>query len=159
MNGKLNESNCSWAARYGLDAICASPDVKDPARLYPTVEELNQMLELANKHKLKVEMIDSILLTSSNVDREKHPAIVLGLSPERDRDIDAVLTTIRNCAAAGIRTVKYNMSILGVVRSGKVKGRGDTVYNKWNYKEALAQNKPQTRAGNVSEAEFWDRIE
>ena len=33
MNGKLNESNCSWAARYGLDAICASPDVKDAARL------------------------------------------------------------------------------------------------------------------------------
>ena len=159
MNGKLNESNCSWAARYGLDAICASPDVKDPSRLYPTVEELNQMLDTANKHKLKVEVIDSILLTSSNVDREKHPAIVLGQSPERDRDIEAFQTTIRNCAATGVRTLKYNMSILGVVRSGKVPGRGDTMYNKWNYREALAQNKPLTRAGNVSEAEFWDRIE
>ena len=31
MNGKLNESNCSWAARYGLDAICASPDVNPRA--------------------------------------------------------------------------------------------------------------------------------
>ena len=159
MNGKLNESNCSWAARYGLDAICASPNVADPNRLYPTVDELKAMIDMADKHKLKVEVIDSILLTSSNVDREKHPAIVLGQSPERDRDIEAVQTTIKNCAAAGIRTLKYNMSILGVVRSGKVKGRGDTVYNKWNYKEALAQNKPQTRAGNVSEAEFWDRIE
>ncbi|HEU0095861.1 MAG TPA: mannonate dehydratase [Rhizomicrobium sp.] len=159
MNGKLNDSNCSWAARYGLDAICASPDVKDPSRLYPTAEELNQMLDIASKHKLKVEVIDSILLTSSNVDREKHPAIVLGQSPERDRDIEAFQTNIRNCAATGIRTLKYNMSILGVVRSSKVPGRGDTVYNKWNYKEALAQNKPQTRAGNVSENEFWDRIE
>jgi mannonate dehydratase len=159
MNGKLNESNCSWAARYGLDAICASPDVKDPTRLYPTVEELNQMLDIANKHKLKVELIDSILLTSSNVDREKHPAIVLGQSPERDRDIEQIQTTIKNCAATGIRTLKYNMSILGVVRSGTVPGRGDTQYNKWNYKEALAQNNPQTRAGNVSENEFWDRIE
>jgi len=159
MNGKLNDSNCSWAARYGLDAICASPDVKDSARLYPTVEELNQMLDIANKHKLKVEVIDSILLTSSNVDREKHPAIVLGQSPERDHDIEAIQTTIKNCAAAGIRTVKYNMSILGVVRSGKVKGRGDTLYNKWSYKEALAQNKPMTKAGAVSESEFWDRIE
>ena len=159
MNGKLNESNCSWAARYGLDAICASPDVKDAARLYPTVEELNQMLDMANKHKLKVEVIDSILLTSSNVDREKHPAIVLGQSPERDRDIEAFQTTIKNSAAAGIRTVKYNMSILGVVRNGKVPGRGDTVYNKWNYKEAVAANPPMTRAGAVSETEFWDRIE
>jgi mannonate dehydratase len=159
MNGKLNDSNCSWAARYGLEAICASPDVKDPTRLYPTVEELNLMLDMAHKHKLKVEVIDSVLLTSSNVDREKHPAIVLGQSPERDRDIEAFQTNIRNCAATGVRTLKYNMSILGVVRSGKVPGRGDTVYNKWNYKEALAQNKPQTRAGNVSESEFWDRIE
>jgi mannonate dehydratase len=159
MNGKLNDSNCSWAARYGLDAICASPDVKDPSRLYPTVEELNQMLDIASKHKLKVEVIDSILLTSSNVDREKHPAIVLGQSPERDRDIEAFQTNIRNCAATGIRTLKYNMSILGVVRSGKVPGRGDTTYNKWNYREALAQNKPKTRAGDVSENEFWDRIE
>ena len=73
------------------------------------------------------------------------PAIVLGQSPERDRDIDSVITTIQNCAKAGIRTLKYNMSILGVVRSGTVPGRGDTQYNKWNYKEALAQNKPQTR--------------
>jgi mannonate dehydratase len=159
MNGKLNDANCSWAARYGLDGICASPEVKDTTRLYPMVEELTQMQEQAHKHKLNVEVIDSILLTSSNVDREKHPAIVLGQSPERDHDIEAVQTTIKNCAAAGIRTVKYNMSILGVVRSGKVKGRGDTVYNKWNYKEALAQNKPMTKAGAVNENEFWDRIE
>ena len=159
MNGKLNDSNCSWAARYGLEAICASPKLADPDRLYPTVEELNQMQDQANKWKLKVEVIDSILLTSSNVDREKHPAIVLGQSPERDHDIDSVITTIQNCAKAGIRTLKYNMSILGVVRSGTVQGRGDTQYNKWNYKEALAQNKPLTKAGNVSESEFWDRIE
>jgi mannonate dehydratase len=159
MNGKLNDSNCAWAARYGLDAICASPKLADPDRLYPTVDELNQMQDQANKWKLKVEVIDSILLTSSNVDREKHPAIVLGQSPERDHDIDSIITTIQNCAKAGIRTLKYNMSILGVVRSGTVPGRGDTQYNKWNYKEALAQNKPPTRAGNVSESEFWDRIE
>ena len=159
MNGKLNEANCSWAARYGLDGICASPNLTDPERLYPTVDELNAMQDMAHKYKLNVEVIDSILLTSSNVDREKHPAIVLGQSPERDHDIEAVQTTIKNCAAAGIRTLKYNMSILGVVRSGTVPGRGDTQYNKWNYQEALAQNKPQTRAGNVSESEFWDRIE
>ena len=157
--GTLNDSNASWAARYGLDAICASPILKDTSRLYPTVDELQQMQDLASKHKLKVEMIDSILLTSSNVNREKHPAIVLGQSPERDHDIEAIQTTIRNCAAAGIRTLKYNMSILGVVRSGEVPGRGDTRYNKWSLTEGEAQKLPLTKAGNVSENEFWDRIE
>ena len=41
---------------------------------------------------------------------------MLAQSPERDRDIEALQTMIRNCAAAGIPCVKYNMSILGVLR-------------------------------------------
>ncbi len=160
MNGKLNESNCKWAARYGLEALCASPDIQDPERLYPTVEELNQMLDMANKHKLKVEIIDSPLLQSTYVDREKHDAIMLGQSPERDHEIEAIQTTIKNCAVAGIRTLKYNMSILGVPRNGEtVPGRGDTVYGKWDLKEGLAENRPLTRAGRVNENEYWDRIE
>ena len=41
---------------------------------------------------------------------------MLAQSPERDRDIEAMQTLIRNCAAAGIPSIKYNMSILGVLR-------------------------------------------
>ena len=160
MNGKLNEANCKWASRYGLEALCASPDIKDPERLYPTVEELKQMLDMADKHKLKVEIIDSPLLQSTYIDREKHAAIMLGQSPERDHEIEAIQTTIKNCAAVGIRTLKYNMSILGVVRNPEtVPGRGDTVYNKWNLKEGLAENRPLTRAGHVNENEYWERVE
>jgi D-mannonate dehydratase len=160
MNGKLTEANCKWASRYGLEALCASPDIKDPERLYPTVEELNQMLDMAHRHGLKVEIIDSPLLQSTYIDREKHAAIMLGQSPERDREIEAIQTTLKNCAAAGIRTLKYNMSILGVPRNAEtVPGRGDTVYGKWNLKEALAENRPLTRAGRVNEDEYWERIE
>jgi mannonate dehydratase len=107
MNGKLTEANCKWASRYGLEALCASPDIKDPERLYPTIEELNQMLGLADKYKLKVEIIDSPLLQSTYIDREKHAAIMLGQSPERDHEIEAIQTTLKNCAAVGIRTLKY----------------------------------------------------
>src|SRR5437879_1730794 len=83
--GTLTERSANWVARYGVDAICTSPVVTDPDRLYPTVEEMNRMLEIANKAKVKVELVDSVLLTSSLVDREKHPAIMLANSPERDR--------------------------------------------------------------------------
>lgn len=160
MNGTLTASNCKWASRYGLEALCASPEIKDQTRLYPTVEELNRMLDMAAKHKLKVEIIDSPLLQSTYIDREKHGAIMLGQSPERDHEIEAIQTTLKNCAAVGIRTLKYNLSILGVPRSPEtVQGRGDTVYGKWNLKEALADNKPLTRAGRVSEDEYWERIE
>src|SRR3954463_7882445 len=157
--GTLSDRTAAWVARFGVDAICTSPKVMDPARLYPTVEEMNKMLDIANKWKVKVELVDSVLLTSSLIDREKNPGIMLGQEPERGREIEAFQNHIRTCAKAGIRTLKYNMSILGVVRSGEVPGRGDTVYNKWNFAEAQAKNPPLTKAGVVNENAFWDRIE
>lgn len=157
--GTLTERSAAWVSRYGVDAVCTSPVVTDPARLYPTVEEMNKMLDLANKHKVKVELVDSVLLTSSNIDKEKNPGIMLAHDPERAREIEAFQNHIRTCAATGIRTLKYNMSILGVVRSGEVPGRGDTVYNKWNFAEAQAANPPLTRAGVVNADAFWERID
>ena len=156
--GTLTERSAAWVSRYGVDAVCTSPKVADPTRLYPTVDEMKVMLDIANKYKVKVELVDSVLLTSSLIDREKNPSIMLAQSPQRDRDIEAFQNHIRTCAATGIRTLKYNMSILGVVRSGEVPGRGDTVYNKWSFAEAQAKNPPLTRAGEVGEDAFWERI-
>jgi mannonate dehydratase len=156
--GSLTDQTAAWVARFGVDAVCTSPKVVDPTRLYPTVEEMKGMLAIAEKHKVKVELVDSVLLTSSLIDREKNPAIMLGQSPQRDRDIEAFQNHIRTCAATGIRTLKYNMSILGVVRLEEVPGRGDTMYNRWNYKEAAAKNPPLTKAGPVNAEAFWERI-
>ncbi len=47
---------------------------------------------------------------------------MLAESPERDRDIEQLQIFIRNCAQARIPCVKYNMSILGILRSGWVPG-------------------------------------
>src|SRR5574341_1758109 len=41
----------------------------------------------------------------------------MGRSPERDREIDAICQMIRNASLAGIPALKYNLTILGVVRS------------------------------------------
>jgi len=147
--GTLTERSAAWVSRYGVDAVCTSPKV----------EEMNKMLDLANKYKVKVELVDSVLLTSSLIDKEKNPGIMLAHDPERGREIEAFQNHIRTCAKAGIRTLKYNMSILGVVRSEQVPGRGDTMYEKWNAKEALAKNPPLTRAGVVNADAFWERIE
>ena len=157
--GTLSERSAAWVSRYGVDAVCTSPVVTDPARLYPSVEEMNKMLDLANKFKIKVELVDSVLLTSSLIDREKNPGIMLAHDPDRLREIEAFQNHIRTCAQTGIRALKYNMSILGVVRSGEVPGRGDTVYNKWNFAEAQAKNPPLTKAGTVNADQFWERID
>ena len=86
---------------------------------------------------------------------------MLAESPERDRDIEQFQTMIHNCAAAGLPSIKYNMSLLGVLRSSRKPGRGDESDSVWNLDEAqrsLAEKPAVTRAGNVHADAFWERI-
>ena len=157
---RLTATNAAYLARFGVEGVGCLPEIKEEGRLFNTVEELTQTRELAEKHGLKLEIINSVLLNSTHVDREPHPAIMLAQSPQRDRDIEAFQTLIKNCAAAGIPTLKYNMSILGVVRSASVPGRGDSLYARWNYAEAEAAGEPPpTKAGPVNAEAFWERID
>ena len=150
------DTHLKYLARYGVRNICGYPEIAD-GRLYATVDELKRMRDLAEKNGVSVDCIAPPFLSSSHVDREKHPAIVLGQSPERDRDIEAMQTLIRNCAQAGVPSIKYNMSILGVLRTQRTPGRGDASYSTWRLKEAHP-NPPLTRAGVVNADIFWERI-
>ena len=152
-----NDTHLAYLARYGVRNICGYPQI-DGDRLYATVDELKRMVDLAGKYGITIDCVAPPFLESSFIDTEKHPAIMLAESPERDRDIEAFQNHIKTCAATGIRTLKYNMSILGVVRLDEVPGRGDTVYNRWNYEDAVAKNPPLTKAGVVNEDAFWERI-
>jgi mannonate dehydratase len=156
-SGPSNDEHFAYFARYGVRNICASPAIKDQGRIYPTVEELKTLIDLAGKHGLSVDLTDSVLLTSSHIDREKNPSIMLGQGPQRDRDIEAFQNLIRNCAQAGIPAVKYNMSILGVLRNVRGPGRGDAEYGGWKLATAKA-DPPLTRAGVVDAERFWERI-
>jgi mannonate dehydratase len=151
-----NEKHFQYFARYGVRDICGYPEIAD-GRLYATREELQRLRELAEKHGLKLESIAAPFLTSSHIDREKHGSIMLAESPERDRDIEALQALIRNCAVAGIPQIKYNMSILGVLRTGRAPGRGDSTYSRWQLREAHP-NPPLTRAGRVTADAAWERI-
>jgi mannonate dehydratase len=150
------DAHLKYLARYGVRDICGYPEV--PAdRLYATVDELKRMRDLAEANGIHVECTAPPFLTSSHIDREKHGAIMLAESPERDRDIEQLQTFIRNCAAAGVPSFKYNMSILGVVRTGRIPGRGDASYSAWRLRDAHPQP-PLTRAGRVDADRFWERI-
>jgi mannonate dehydratase len=151
-----DETHIKYFARYGVRNICASM-VTPPDRLYPTVDELTELRDLGNKYGVSIDMIAPPFLTSSHIDSENHPAIMLGQSPERDRDIEAFQTVIRNCAAAGVPCVKYNMSILGVERTGRTSGRGDATYSTWRFQDAHP-SAPLTRAGRVDADTYWERI-
>jgi mannonate dehydratase len=152
-----NETHLKYFARYGVRDICGYPTIEGD-RVYATVEELTRMRELAEKNGINIEGIAAPILTSSHIDHEKHGAIMLASSPERDRDIEGLQTLIKNCAAAGIGSIKYNMSILGVLRlPDRVPGRGDSTLSAWRLVDAHPAT-PLTRAGRVDAAAFWERI-
>lgn len=151
-----NEVHLKYLARYSVRNICGYPQIEGD-RLYATVDELKRMTDMATKYDISIDCIAPPFLASSFIDREKHPAIMLAQSPERDRDIEQLQTLIRNCAQAGIPSIKYNMSILGVLRTGRIPGRGDSLDHYWDLAKTTPRE-PLTKAGKVDGDAFWERI-
>jgi len=151
-----NDVHLKYLARYSVRNICGYPHIEGD-RLYATVDELKRMMDMAAKYGISIDCLGPPFLESSHIDKEKHPAIMLAQSPERDRDIEQLQTLIKNCAEAGIPCIKYNMSILGVLRTSRTPGRGDATYSQWKLSGAHPET-PLTRAGRVDADAFWERI-
>jgi mannonate dehydratase len=154
-----NDVHLKYLARYGVKNICGYPggDERGSDPDWATVDALSRMKDLAAKNGIEIDCVGPPVLTSSYIDNEKHPAIMLAQSPERDRDIESIQTLIKNCAQVGLPSIKYNMSILGVLRTGRTPGRGDASYSQWKLAEAHPKT-PLTIAGHVDADMFWERI-
>jgi len=143
--------------RHGVDAICGYPPDPGP-RGYWTVEELLKTRELCEKHGVALEMVALPLLASTHVDRTRRGAILLADDPQRERDVEDVQRMIAACGKAGIPAIKYNLTFLGVLRTGTTPGRGGSRCSTWR----LADARPGpalTKAGRISDDVFWERIE
>ncbi|MBI3473548.1 MAG: mannonate dehydratase [Candidatus Solibacter usitatus] len=157
-SGPTTDKRLQFFKRHSVNNICGYPGKETDARGYPTVEELVQLRERCEKHGISCDLLAPPFLASSHIDRTKlGAAIMLGQSPQRDREIEMVQTWIKNCAKAGIPAIKYNMSILGVVRTERTPGRGGTTYSTWRFKEAKPVT-PLTKAGPVNADVYWERI-
>jgi mannonate dehydratase len=171
----ISDKNLTYLARFGVKNICSHPTIPD-GRLYATIDELKRMRDAADKHGISVDLLDPPFLRPNHVDTEKHAAIMLGESPQRDRDIESIQIMIKNCAAAGVPAIKYNLTLLGVLRNrnNPLPGRGDSAYRRWNLKLARQTGGPVnrdeigraegirdpelTRAGRVTADMAWERI-
>ena len=150
-----DDATLRFLAALGVNHICS--DV--PSRTLDqnwSVEGLIKRREQAESFGLRLEAVP-LPMSSLYITKAESPNIMLGKSPERDREIDNICTMIRNCAQAGILMVKYNLTILGVVRSASTPGRGGSTYSTFRYRDA-SQAPPLTEAGEVSASEMWDRI-
>ena len=153
-----NDKHVAYFARYGVRNICGYPQIAEQGRLCATVDELKKMLEITNKYDVKVDCLAPPFLASSHIDRTPNSGIMLAQSPEREREVEAFQQSIKNCAAVGIPSIKYNMSLLGVLRvQRRTKGRGDAMLSTWSLKEAKPAT-PLTKAGPVNADAYWERI-
>jgi mannonate dehydratase len=121
--------------RHGCDHICGYP-LKSNERGYWTLEELERTRDLCEKHGVRMEIVALPFLASSHIDHEKRGAIMLGESPQRDRDIADIHKMIEACAKAGVGSFKYNLRL-----------------------SEARPNPPLTRARRVTQELAWERIE
>lgn len=142
-------------AAFGVNHICSRlPSVKlDDAW---SIDGLLRLRDRVESFGIALEMVP-LPLSSSYITKAELPNIMLGKSPERDREIDHVCEMIRNTSKAGIPALKYNMSILGVVRTDSTVGRGGSTYDTFVYNKAK-QEPPLTEAGPVDADRYWERI-
>ena len=103
--------------------------IADKSRLYATVEELERPAISVRRNGLTYDLVTPPFLASSHIDRERTPQLCWLRAPNAIAISKRFNTYIKNCAAAGIPAIKYNMSILGVLRIGRVPGRGDSTYS------------------------------
>ncbi|WP_262703958.1 MULTISPECIES: mannonate dehydratase [Streptomyces] len=149
--------------RHGVAKVCGFPvdppyDQGKGDRGFWLVSEVEQEKERIESHGMEMDMVALPFLGSTLIDTDKRPAIMMGKSPERDRDIEDVQKMIAACARAGVGTVKYNMSILGILTTGEEPGRGGSARRRFRARD-LDYTLPDTIAGKVDPDTFWERID
>jgi mannonate dehydratase len=142
-------------AGFGVTNICSrlpSARFDDPW----SVEGLTKLRERVERFGITLDMVP-LPMSSNPIARAENPNILLGKSPERDREIDDICQMIRNASRAGIPALKYNLTLLGVPRTANTPGRGGARYSTFVYDEA-SQDPPLTEAGVVGPDVYWERI-
>ncbi len=155
-----NPKMLQFFKRHGVDHCCGWPPTKEgELRRDWEFSEIAQQKELCAQHGLSMDIIGVPFMTPPHIDRNPRAGILLGENPDRDREIEYVQNLIAACAQAEVPCFKYNLRILGTMRTGRTPGgRGGSSYSTWRLSEAR-QEPPLTRAGPVPAEVFWERID
>jgi mannonate dehydratase len=155
--GPTTDKMLAFFKRHGVEHISGAPDGGEDAEGPWAPDALPRLKERCDKAGVALDMIQFPFMSSSHVDRAKRRAIMLGQAPERDRELDEAAGIIRQCAAIGIPAIKYNLSVLGVLRTPAGTGRGGTRLSTWHLDE-VKDPQALTRAGAMPADVAWERI-
>ena len=143
-------------AQLGVNHICGyptPPGTGDPTLW--TVDFLNKYREKVESYGIKLDMVQ---LPIGATPEQESPNILLGKSPERDREIEICQNIIRNAALAGIPAIKYRLMIIGYPRTKSTLGRGNSIRSAF-YWDQVEDKTSIPEWGPISEDEYWERID
>ena len=122
-----------------------------------TADTLQAMRDRFDRYGIDLEMIH-IPLGSRSAFVNAAGAIFLGPSDERDRQIERVCETVRMAAAAGLRGLNYNITLLGHLRTEPRYGRGGAKLSSFEL-DKLDQSLGTFEGGAADEDTMWERID
>lgn len=157
-HGGTGKENLEYLGRHGVYNLDGgSPKMSEGVGW--DLDDSLAMRDACEKYGISLDAYH-LPLTSAGIEKVSMPNIMLGKSPERDREIEMIQQMIAVAAKTGVKILNYNTIIHEILRTGRTVDpkRGNAAYNTWNYEEALKQNKPNTVAGEVSVDEVYERI-
>jgi len=159
-HGGTTTENLEFLARHGVFNM----DGGAPKMIEGVGWDLDDSLakrEACEKYGISLDAYH-LPLTSAGITRVATPNIMLGKSPERDREIEMIQQMIQVAAKTGVYLLLYNTTIHPVLRTGRTvdPNRGNASYSTWNYEEAVKKgmDKEKTIAGDVSVNQIYERI-
>ena len=122
-----------------------------------TADTLKTLRDRFARHGIEVEMIH-VPLSARSALADAAGAIFLGPSDARDRQIERMCETVRMAAAAGLRGINYNITLLGHLRTAPRYGRGGAALSSFELAK-LDRSRGEFESGAADEDTMWERID
>jgi mannonate dehydratase len=141
MQGDSSEPMLKFYQRFGVRHICGDPDEW-------TKDGLLRLKDRCGRYDIAVDLAPLGMPRSVGM---------LGDAEFRKRQIEQTCEQIRMAAAAGIGAIKYNLTVLDVLRTGTTPGRGGSAYSTWDQQKAN-EGPPGNRTETIPADLYWQRI-
>lgn len=150
---RLGDRYLRQLAQLGVKHVAIDP----PGSPYDwTRDVIARHIERLDGHGLKLDMVQ-LPLPSAGIKNHQSPGIMLGKSPERDREIEGIARISENLSSLGVHAAKYNLNLLGIPRTPAERGRGGALVPTFRH-DLLTNGEELTEAGRVSAEQFWERV-
>lgn len=142
-HGGTGKENLEFLARHGVFHIDGGSPKMIPGKGWDLEDSLAKK-EACEKYGITLAAYH-LPLSSAGIDRVSTPNIMLGKSPERDREIEMIQQMIMVAGKTGVPLLLYNTIILPILRTGRTVDptRGNASYSTWNYEEAVKKGMHQ----------------